>query len=262
MKYSILSSQKKQVVNTLLTAPANTYYAHNYDKILGNYLVSWADNYNSFVVESSLRITDFEGNYPSLTSAKFIVPAIRTYMESRRKYIIRNPQPFIVYEAIQKLADILTPFDRVLEFGSGNSTLWFLKQQSRLLSIEHSTRWANAVNYFIHQENFDEELMRFFDFKPSQKEETLAYVDSLPDELFDVVFVDSSNAFNNRNEGIKHALAKLKEGGWMVLDNSDHPNNWPGGVYLDSLYERERFTGYTPMGLYVSQTSFWQKRTT
>ena len=78
----------------------------------------------------------------------------------------------------------------------------------------------------------------------------------------DVIFVDSSNGFNNRNINLKNALSKLKNGGWMVLDNSDHPNNWPGGVYMDSMFKRERYTGYTPMGLYVSQTSFWQKRTT
>ena len=262
MKYSILSSQKKQVVNSLQTAPANTFYAHNYDKLLGNYLVTWADNYNEFVVESPLRITDFDGHYPSLSSVKNIFPAIKTYIESRSRYIIKNPKPFIVYEAINKLSEILTPYDKVLEFGSGNSTLWFLKQQARLTSIEHSSQWANAVNHFIHEEKFDEELIRFFEFKLTQKEETHAYIDGLEDETFDVVFVDSSNGFNNRNESIEHSLSKLKEGGWMVLDNSDHPNNWPGGVYLDSLYKRERFTGYTPMGLYVSQTSFWQKRTT
>tara|TARA_R110002050_G_scaffold141251_1_gene266262 strand:+ start:15494 stop:16279 length:786 start_codon:yes stop_codon:yes gene_type:complete len=261
MKYSIQSSQKAQVVNGLVNAPANTYYAHSYDKLFGNYLVSWTDKYNDFFVESPIRVKDFDGNLPSWNSTKYIIPAIKTYIESRENYIIKQPLPFIVFEAIEKLAQILTPYDKVLEFGSGNSTLWFLKQEARLMSIEHSPTWANAVKEFIDHSHFDAELMRFFDFKLSEKQDTMEYIDTLREESFDVIFVDSSNDYNNRNECIIHSLSKLKEGGWIVLDNSDHPNNWPGGVFLDSLYKRERFTGYTPMGLYVSQTSFWQKNT-
>ena len=262
MKYSILPPQKLQVADSLLKAPANTFYEHSYDKLFGSYKVAWTDRFNEFTVKSSLRIHDFEGYAPNLSSVKYIIPAIQTYIESRKNYIISRPLPFIVYEAIEKLENILNPMDKVLEFGSGNSTVWFLKQQTRLTSIEHSKTWANAVKSFIDKTEIEQETKRNFNFKLMQDQTTLDYVNSLPDESFDVIFVDSSNGFNNRNINLKNALSKLKNGGWMVLDNSDHPNNWPGGVYMDSMFKRERYTGYTPMGLYVSQTSFWQKRTT
>jgi len=47
----------------------------------------------------------------------------------------------------------------------------------------------------------------------------------MDNQSFDLILIDGANEFNNRNECIKKSLSKLKKGGWIVLDNSDHPNN-------------------------------------
>ena len=64
------------------------------------------------------------------------------------------------------------------------------------------------------------------------------------------------NAFTWRKAGVEALLPKVRNGGTMCLDNSDHPNNW-SAVQLLGADKRLRFTGYAPMCPVVTQTSFW-----
>ncbi len=251
---------KTQFARRLRTAPAKTFYSHAYDKIFARYRVSWKDKSNKYTLKALLRFTDFEGHRPKITSLRYIIPALKTYFESRNRFILRNPVPFIVFEAINKLDEIISPGAQVLEFGSGNSTLWFLGKKCSLTSIEHDTTWCDVIRKHIQSDTYSDEVLNQFNFHNSEKENSWKLVDDFGDESFDIILVDGANEFNNRNMCIEKALPKLKKGGWMVLDNSDHPNNWPGGLYLDSKFDRIRFTGFAAMGLYVSQTSFWQKK--
>ncbi|PCI35943.1 MAG: hypothetical protein COB60_01190 [Flavobacteriaceae bacterium] len=259
MQISVNSKNKKQFVKGLKNAPAKTYYKYGFDKLFGRYRVTWKDDINEYTVKSLSRISDFDGYLPKISSFKDIILAISTYLESRKGFILRKPIPFIVFDAIKKLDTIISPKDKVLEFGSGNSTLWFLKKQCRITSIEHSLTWYKVLNDHINPLRYDEDTLDHFSYIISENKNTWKLIEEMDDESLDLVLVDGANEFNNRNECIERSFSKLKKGGWMVLDNSDHPNNWPGGLYMDSKYERIRFTGFAAMGLYVSQTSFWQK---
>jgi 16S rRNA G966 N2-methylase RsmD len=259
MEYLDLLQKKTALSNGLFNVPAQTFYESKINKLTGSYTVAWSDKGEEHSHKASLRITDFEGHRINPSSFKYLLPAITTYLQAKKSYIIERPVPFIVYEAINFMNDILKPGTKVLEFGSGNSTLWFLEKKCDVTSIEHDTLWYKTVNDYAQSASFNKQVMEQFSFKNTQKEATWALLDKTENESFDLILVDGSNDFNNRNECIEKSISKLKKGGWMVLDNSDHPNNWPGGLYMDSLYKRVRFTGFTPMGLYISQTSFWQK---
>ena len=259
MQISVHPKNKRLYSNVLYKASAKTFYTHYFDKLFARYKVSWKDKNNVYTLKSSLRFKDFEGFRPKLPSFKYLFSAISTYIESRKNFILRTPVPFIVFEAINKLNEILSPSDRVLEIGSGNSTLWFLKKQCKIVSIEHSKIWYDVLKNHIDTIKFDKKTINNISIHNSSNEDTWKLIGNMNNESFDLILIDGANEFNNRNECIARSLSKLKKGGWIVLDNSDHPNNWPGSIYLDSKYKRIRFTGFAPMGLYVTQTSFWQK---
>jgi hypothetical protein len=52
-----------------------------------------------------------------------------------------EPLPWITYPAIEFLAGLDWHGRRVLEWGAGNSTLWWSRQGAQVLSIEHSQPW-------------------------------------------------------------------------------------------------------------------------
>lgn len=258
----IKASEKNQFCTSLQSASALTYYENPMDKILGKYTVAWERGQEKLCVRSRLRLQDFEGYYSSSNKLKHIPSILSTYLQSRKSFILKKPVPFLVYEAIDFLVSKLQPGSKVLEFGGGNSSLWFLSKQVHLTSIEHSKPWIEEIVKYIenNRDRFEEEVLEQFQFLQMEGQKTLDYVADQADEQYDIILVDSTVTRNNRNYCIQAALPKLKTGGWMILDNSDHPNNWPAQAFMNQQFERIRFTGYAPMGLTVSQTSFWQKQ--
>jgi hypothetical protein len=56
---------------------------------------------------------------------------------------------------------------------------------------------------------------------------------------------------------MRAAMKKVKKGGWLILDNSDNPVNWRGADLLNGK-DMIKFTGYSPMSLFVCQTTIWK----
>jgi hypothetical protein len=159
----------------------------------------------------------------------------------------RNPlddeQAWITFEARDYLNNIIKPNMRVFEFGSGGSSLYFAKNVSELISVEHNAEWfsmvqkrtqinkienftgflkppvlmdsiivnpnyANPDTYLSSDENYANQYS-FFDYATS--------IDKFPDEYFDIVSVDG----RARPSCLKHCFSKIKQHGYLMLDNSD-----------------------------------------
>ena len=58
-------------------------------------------------------------------------------------------------------------------------------------------------------------------------------IDQYPDHYFDLVFVDG----RARNSCIKHAIPKVKNGGYILLDDSDRKSYQKGKDYLKKIKE-------------------------
>lgn len=60
----------------------------------------------------------------------------------------------MIKEAIKFLENLLKrkADAKVLEFGSGGSTIWLSKLTKNLTSIEHDGRWFNQVKNQIHKD--------------------------------------------------------------------------------------------------------------
>ena len=53
-----------------------------------------------------------------------------------------NPHlPWITYDSIKILDDLISKNDIGVEFGSGNSTVWLGKRMHSLTSVEHDKKW-------------------------------------------------------------------------------------------------------------------------
>ena len=104
------------------------------------------------------------------------------------------------------------PNAKVLEFGSGSSTLWFAKHTKNLVSVEHHPDWfkkigelliskseCNTVNLILHERPY------------------YTICNQFPDNYFDLILVDG----RNRSGCIKHSIRTLKRGGVLMLDNAE-----------------------------------------
>ncbi len=233
-----------------------TFYTRPWlDRLTGRYTVSWENEGNVASIRVHNRITDMEGHKPSLASLMKVPATVKTYFEAKKRSILKNPVPFLVYEAIEHLGTLVEPGSKVVELGGGNSTLWFLGQGAEVVTFEHSPEWAEHITAFARESLGDDAASRLT-VHVAAGDEALELARSLDDSSFDIALVDCMNAFTWRKAGVEALLPKVRSNGTMCLDNSDHPNNW-SAVELLGKSDRLRFTGYAPMCPVVTQTSFW-----
>ena len=119
-------------------------------------------------------------------------------------------QPWISYDAQRSIAAFLASRDgaRVLEFGSGQSTLWYAKRCAELISIEADPVWhARIAGQLAGSEGIE--------YRLALKREEFA---SPPVQgKFDFVMIDGPW----RDDCAGFALDHLAEDGAIYLDNSD-----------------------------------------
>lgn len=243
---------RKKVIHPMMSE-VKTYYKYPLlNRIAGRYTVEWSTKEGLQSLKVNTRFQDFEGYFPSIKSILSLPRIIKSYFMFKKHPILKNPIPFLVIDAIDYLNEIISPGMKVLEFGGGNSTLWFLSKECSVITIEHSDQWANYIKEYVNFNNKKKD----FQLEILNGEDAFHFVDNFPENTFDIVLIDCADEYTRRNNCVRATHSKIKKGGWMILDNSDHPSKWLG-VDLMSDYSRLRFTGYAPMCLMVTQTSFW-----
>jgi len=130
---------------------------------------------------------------------------------------------------------------RVVEFGSGGSTLWFLDQGALVTSYENNLKWAD----FMEQDK--KVPVRAWDGATHLDipQHDLLYVDGDPCELRPVF--------------AKMAWPQLIRGGWMVLDNSNERRL--GTMRADYLALSSEFVAieHQPRPCGFCETAFFRK---
>ena len=181
--------------------------------------------------------------------------------------------PYLATEYIRRLKP-----QRVFEWGSGKSTLFFIKLPSvgQLVSIEHDPTWYNVISSKSERRSPD-----WYGYKliPSESGEIgpdksnpahyksgstelgpvnfKTYASAIDDYgLFDLILIDGMA----RASCISHAFSHVVQGGCIVIDNTDREyylekighlfGNWESG------WERIEFTGYGPILDYQWKTLF------
>lgn len=137
----------------------------------------------------------------------------------------RHPtKPWFTSRAIALLEDLLGDDDRVLEFGSGRSTIWFSRRCSHVLSIEHDNRWFGIVQGRLSGfENVDYRL-KSLQAQDENIPEYVGFLNSIPDKSFSILVNDG------RLRGLvaRYAFDKVAPGGIVVVDNAERylPNTF------------------------------------
>lgn len=193
---------------------------------------------------------------------------------------LTDEQPWLTFAAIQFLEKTLRKDMRVYEYGAGGSTLFFAKRVKEVISVEHDQIWSDKIFEVIKKRNYHNSLIHLVE--PTTNEfllgqdpsEPNSYISSLdlftnqyfkdyainidnyPDGYFDVVLIDG----RARPSCFKHAITKVKEGGFLILDNAERPHY----LYIHEFLENSHWIKYElhgpgPYNLYFWQTCVWQK---
>ena len=154
-----------------------------------------------------------------------------------------NPIPWITYPAIDYLSSFNFSGKKVLEFGSGNSTLWWENTGALVTSIEHDSYWYKKMVSKVKSAKIIHESKNYdYFFKDS----------SIP---FDIISIDGGD----REAAGKAAVLHFQTygGDMIILDNSDWYDDLV--LYIDNSLNHFRadFHGFTPLNDYKSVTSIW-----
>ena len=144
--------------------------------------------------------------------------------------------PWMNYYVIQFIKSRMDDIEHVFEYGSGQSTIFWINNGKHVVSIEHDKEFFEG----LHDVVADSALCRYLLREPEINEDNVSMDDGgvdmysssrykgynfrsysqsireYDDHTFDVVVVDG----RARSSCIRESMTKLKEGGMLVLDNS------------------------------------------
>jgi len=139
-------------------------------------------------------------------------------------------KPWLTEGSIQFFKDNVLDTDNILEFGSGASTIFFAKHtKGKIISFEsggysvrkgnlkRSMDWYERLTEKIRKDNIKNIELYLLQGYPASSIVYSHVIDSLPNN-FSWILVDGAN----RNLCIDKGRSKLRDGGYMIVDNYDH----------------------------------------
>lgn len=156
-----------------------------------------------------------------------------------------DPIPLFSYPAIEFLQRLDLSTKTVFEWGAGFSTLFWANKARDVISVEHDKYWYEKIA----------------NIKPCNVDLTLyqdhaCYVESIgkKNRKFDIIVVDGIK----RNECVRIAIAHVKSGGLIILDDAQRKTL---AASIDLLREHGfihmEFSGFGPIRHWTSTTSFF-----
>lgn len=120
--------------------------------------------------------------------------------------------PWLTFGAISALESLATKKFKVLEFGSGGSTIFWAKHCQSVKSFETNLEWFSKVTKKVKKYSNAEVIY-------ASRTETSRTIRNMPDNFYDVVLVDSDPGRSKRLQIAQMVSPKIKLGGWLVIDN-------------------------------------------
>ncbi len=201
------------------------------------------------------RLHDEKGNFVGWTRLFLHGPKAICGGLLRLAFGFRPAKPWIAYSAIDYLETQLSRNSRVLEYGSGMSTVWYAGIAGEVCSVEDYLPWYNKISNLLKELNLTNVHYRF----AASETEYLEFM-SGDQPGFDLIVVDGSS----RSKCVLKAITLLRAGGILYLDNSDtHMGPAGGDMRLAENAAREfavkngclihEFTDFAPTQLFVQQ---------
>jgi predicted O-methyltransferase YrrM len=162
----------------------------------------------------------------------------------------RQRRPWLGYRAVKHLGQLIQPDWRVLEFGSGMSSLFLARRCEFLVSVESDPSWHDRM-----RGEFARAGVANVDYRLSGPAD-YARVDDYPDRSFDLVIIDGLV----RDQAARVATRKVKPRGYLYLDNSD-VRDPEYQAARDTLFHAAKgtsdvriFTDFTPFNVQVGES--------
>jgi hypothetical protein len=166
------------------------------------------------------RFHDEKGNL--VTLPRLLRNGSRAYATGLTRLLlgVRFEAPWISYDARRILEKHLTSKSRVLEFGSGMSTLWYARRAGFVYSIENFEPWYQKISALLTRNSLHNVR---YEFAPSRSQYVAPHGISGPG--YDLIVVDG----DYRSECVRTSTMLLGQGGILYLDNSDKDSGPKGG---------------------------------
>ena len=201
------------------------------------------------------RLHDEKGNFTGWKNILMHMPPAVITGFMRLSFDYRPKQPWIAYSAIHSLNKFLKKEHRVLEYGSGMSTIWYAQKAGNVYSVEDYKPWYSKVNEILVNKNIQN-----VHYKYAENPESYSSFMSDNDTGFDLIVVDGSY----RSQCMMSAFFLIKPGGIIYLDNSDKDSTPSGGdMRLAESYARnfaqeqgadiKEFVDFAPTQFFVQQ---------
>lgn len=208
------------------------------------------------------------GRVPSLSAVSHprqLKYLYRWYQSRRENYLLDNAVPWLTFDAAEAIERYVKPGMRVFEYGSGSSTLWWLRLGAEVISVEHDPKWYEMLSQRLRNEQRDKSLM-LVEADSSISSDVLylnpdgrsfrAYasaIDNYPDQYFDIILVDGVS----RPACIRHGVPKLKPNGLLIVDNTNAPHHLADVTDILTCFKRQTFQGLAPIDGSLSQTDLF-----
>lgn len=208
----------------------------------------------------------------------FSLTYVRTFLRSLLpgRSTLLEELPWITFKSIHWLNKTLHKEMHVFEYGSGGSTLFLANHVSAITSVEHNPHWYKILENMLLEKKISNVSYSLLEPKANSPVSAVDYsidsctstksaykgmsfkdyvhsIDRFPDDSFDLVTVDG----RARISCIKQAISKIKNGGYLLLDNSERPQYGPG-ISLLANYPRSDLSGTGPCSPKLWTTSVWK----
>jgi hypothetical protein len=149
-----------------------------------------------------------------------------------------EPLPWYTYPCIDFLRFRDFAGRSVLEFGGGQSTLWWARRAKEVVTFEGDPAWYETLRDRVPQNvNLQRVTLQTADACDSEVRSQLA---RLPNQKYDVVVVDGLHRFKM----IDLAMEVVADDGFILVDNADAYAYWKR--FLGTDMSRVDFFGYAP----------------
>ena len=157
-----------------------------------------------------------------------------------------DPIPWYSYPAIEYIKQLDLSDKSIFEYGSGNSTMFWASRCKKLVSVEDNREWFDKIKAKIPA------TVEYNLFE--QKEDYIESIRKFSNE-FDVIIIDGSHRYDCAVE----ALKKLRNDGFIILDNSDW-KELTSKLLRDADLIEVDMSGFGPINGYTWTTSFYLRR--
>jgi hypothetical protein len=219
---------------------------------------------------------------PSLKNAFLFVKYYRVWKKhlTTNKNPLKTKIPWVPFETIDYLEQVINSNMTVFEYGSGASTFFWSSRVKQVITVEHDEKWFKVVKEEIDREQIDnvEYKLRipnaidrnklsnnsdyisnylsfdetYFDFEFASY---VSEIDKYPDYFFDIIVIDG----RARPSCIKHSLNKVNRNGYLIIDNSDREYYMTPFKFDNKQWKKLVFSGPVPYSADFSETTILRR---